>query len=134
MILVTAKIKNLQSQWRDIFWWPILVKISDKNYNWTFVLVYFTVESKRGKPVLKGQGFFKHRWMNVGETIPSEDPVSDGIAESPNVDPSVLAYINQHFPFLILVTGLGCFYWNQLVFEFSIPELRDESKKKRAYR
>lgn len=66
--------------------------------------------SKRGKPVLKGQGFFKHRWENVGETIPSEDAVSDGIAESPNVDPSALAYITQHFPFLILVTGLGCFY------------------------
>lgn len=45
--------------------------------------MYFTVESKSGKPVLKGQGFFKHRRKNVGETIPSEDPVSDCIAEKP---------------------------------------------------
>lgn len=94
MILVAAKIKTLRSQWRDIFWWPILVRISDKNYNWTFFLVYFTVESKRGKPVLKGQGFFRRRRENIGEAIPSEDPVSDLIAESPNVDPFVLAYLN----------------------------------------
>lgn len=68
-------------------------------------------------------------WSPRGENLFSKDKASsntDGrtlgkpfllkilflvtLQKSPNVDPFVLAYISQHFPFLISVTGLGCFY------------------------